>query len=172
MVGGVLDVGAREREQGLLQLLVEMDGFRPSDQVLVIGATNRKSVLDPALLRPGRFDKAVYMGTPTPENRYKILDVHARGKQIPRGDDDALLRSVANKAIGYSGAELANVLNEAAILQVRCAPPPQRARASKWRASQPSTAWQAQVWQTLNIGKSPCVPNNLIISEAVHGQMS
>lgn len=112
------NVGSTEREQGLLRLLVEMDGFTPNEKVLVIGATNRKEVLDPALLRPGRFDRSIYMGTPTPENRYKILDVHARGKNIPRDNDDALLRLAADKAIGYSGAELANILNEAAILQV------------------------------------------------------
>jgi hypothetical protein len=119
---GFKDVGILDREQGLIQLLVEMDGFKQSERVLVIGATNRRDVLDPALLRPGRFDRTIHMGNPTVENRLKILDVHARGKQIPRGEDNAFLWEVARKAVGYSGAELANLLNEAAILQVRSFP--------------------------------------------------
>lgn len=116
---GFRDAGTAEREQGLMQMLVEMDGFKPAERVLVVAATNRRDVLDPALLRPGRFDRTIHMGTPSPENRYRILAVHARGKQIPREDDDALLREAARRAVGYSGAELANMLNEAAILQVR-----------------------------------------------------
>lgn len=119
---GFKDVGILDREQGLIQLLVEMDGFTPSERVLVIGATNRRDVLDPALLRPGRFDRTIHMGNPTVENRLKILEVHVREKQVPRGQDDAFLREVARKAVGYSGAELANLLNEAAILQVRSCP--------------------------------------------------
>ena len=117
---GYRDAGSAEREQGLMQMLVEMDGFKAADRVLVVAATNRRDVLDEALLRPGRFDRTIHMGTPSPENRYQILKVHARDKQIPRGDDDAVLRDAALKAAGYSGAELANMLNEAAILQVRC----------------------------------------------------
>jgi cell division protease FtsH len=120
---GYRDAGSAEREQGLMQLLVEMDGFSPADKVLVVAATNRRDVLDEALLRPGRFDRTIHMGVPTPENRYQILKVHARGKQIPRDDDDAVLREAARKAVGYSGAELANMLNEAAILQVLISPP-------------------------------------------------
>lgn len=115
---GYRDAGSAEREQGLMQMLVEMDGFKSGDQVLVVAATNRRDVIDEALLRPGRFDRTIHMGTPSPENRYQILKVHARGKQIPRDDDDAVLRDAARKAAGYSGAELANMLNEAAILQV------------------------------------------------------
>jgi cell division protease FtsH len=86
-------------------------------QVLVIGATNRPEILDPALIRPGRFDRTIYMGTPNADNRYRILCVHARGKQIPRGDDDELLHQTARRAAGFTGADLANLLNEAAILQ-------------------------------------------------------
>jgi cell division protease FtsH len=115
----IADSGSAEREQGLLQLLTEMDGFFQDDQVLVIGATNLASALDDALLRPGRFDRTIHMGRPTPENRLKILKVHAKGKPIDRSDDDKLLGKVADLAIGYSGAELANLLNEAAILAVR-----------------------------------------------------
>jgi len=96
-----------------------MDGFHRDDSVLVIGATNLSSALDDALLRPGRFDRTIHMGRPAPTNRLRILQVHAKGKPIDRSDDDALLRQVADLAIGYSGAELANLLNEAAILAVR-----------------------------------------------------
>jgi cell division protease FtsH len=88
-------------------------------QVLVVAATNRPEVLDPALVRPGRFDRTIYMGRPNADSRYSILCVHARGKQIPRGDDDELLRQAAKRSAGFSGAELANLLNEAAILQAR-----------------------------------------------------
>jgi cell division protease FtsH len=115
----IADSGSAEREQGLLQLLTEMDGFFRDDQVLVIGATNLASALDDALLRPGRFDRTIHMGRPTPQNRLKILQVHAKGKPIDRSDDDKLLTKVAELTIGYSGAELANLLNEAAILAVR-----------------------------------------------------
>ncbi|KAK9817951.1 hypothetical protein WJX72_004798 [[Myrmecia] bisecta] len=118
------DSGTAEREAGLLQLLCEMDGFKREDQILVIGATNRKDALDDALLRPGRFDRSIYMGRPRTDNRFKILQVHAANKPIPREGndqypDDAILRQVAELTIGYSGAELANLLNEAAILAVR-----------------------------------------------------
>ena len=115
----IADSGSAEREQGLLQLLTEMDGFFRDDQVLVIGATNLASALDDALLRPGRFDRTIHMGRPTPQNRLKILQVHAKGKPIDRSGDDKLLSKVAELTIGYSGAELANLLNEAAILAVR-----------------------------------------------------
>lgn len=114
-----------EREQGLMQLLVEMDGFdTKQEKVLVIGATNLRSTLDPALLRAGRFDRVVRLGLPNELNRLKILQVHGRGKLIPTdGDeefeDNALLRRTAQLTVGYSGAELANLLNEAAIIAVR-----------------------------------------------------
>ena len=114
-----VDSGSAEREQGLLQLLTEMDGFFRDDQVLVIAATNLASSLDEALLRPGRFDRVIHMGRPSPSNRLKILQVHAKDKPIDRSNDDELLRQVAELTIGYSGAELANLLNEAAILAVR-----------------------------------------------------
>ena len=116
---GPSDSGTAEREQGLLQLLTEMDGFFRDDQVLIIGATNLVSALDEALLRPGRFDRTIHMGLPSPANRLRILQVHAKNKPIDRSNDDALLRQVAELTIGYSGAELANLLNEAAILGVR-----------------------------------------------------
>jgi cell division protease FtsH len=116
---GPADSGSAEREQGLLQLLTEMDGFHQGDQVLIVAATNRAAALDDALLRPGRFDRTIHMGRPSPANRLRILQVHARGKPIDRAGDDALLATVADLTIGYSGAELANLLNEAAILAVR-----------------------------------------------------
>ncbi|CAD7700913.1 unnamed protein product [Ostreobium quekettii] len=118
------DSGSQEREQGLMQLLVEMDGIRPRDKVLVIGATNRINLLDQALLRPGRFDRIIYMGRPSESNRLKILQVHTKDKPLSRmGNEeyetDAILRETASLTLGYSGAELANLLNEAAILSVR-----------------------------------------------------
>ncbi|KAI7840859.1 hypothetical protein COHA_005451 [Chlorella ohadii] len=120
---GPTDSGTQEREQGLLQLLTEMDGFYQDDKVLVVAATNRADALDEALLRPGRFDRTIYMGRPSPANRLKILQVHARNKPLDRSNDDALLRQIADLAIGYSGAELANLMNEAAILAVRRSQP-------------------------------------------------
>lgn len=116
---GPSDSGTQEREQGLLQLLFEMDGFEVDDRVLVIGATNRVDILDDALVRPGRFDRIIYMGRPSATNRKKILQVHARNKPIARENDDALLGQVAELTVGYSGAELANLMNESAILAVR-----------------------------------------------------
>lgn len=122
--GSGVDSGSQEREQGLLQLLTEMDGFRKGDKVLVVGATNRASLLDDALLRPGRFDRRIYMGNPNAANRFRILQVHARFKPIDRAgneehEEDAVLHKVAQLTIGYSGAELANLLNESSILAVR-----------------------------------------------------
>lgn len=114
------DPGTQEREQGLMQLLVEMDGFKKNDRVLVMAATNRVSVLDDALLRPGRFDRIMYMGRPSKSNRLKILQVHSRNKKFAEeAKKDELLAAAADLTIGYSGAELANLLNEAAILSVR-----------------------------------------------------
>ena len=122
--------GAMEREQGLLQLLVEMDGFERNDRVLVIGATNLVESMDAAILRPGRFGKIIRLDPPRIRNRWEILRVHAQGKPLDRsGDDvveratgeraDALLWRAAKKTKGWSGAELANLMNESAILMVR-----------------------------------------------------
>ena len=105
-----------EREQTLNQLLVEMDGFEPSAGIIVIGATNRPDVLDPALLRPGRFDRQVVLDRPDIRGRTAILQVHARGKPLA---PDVSLDTIARMTPGFTGAELANVINEAAILAVR-----------------------------------------------------
>jgi cell division protease FtsH len=105
-----------EREQTLNQLLAEMDGFDPSTDVVVIAATNRPETLDPALLRPGRFDRQVAVPLPNQSERAAILAVHARGKHLAAADD---LASIARGTPGFSGAELANLLNEAAIVAVR-----------------------------------------------------
>jgi cell division protease FtsH len=105
-----------EREQTLNQILVEMDGFEPTDNVIVISATNRPDVLDPALLRPGRFDRRVLIDLPTLADREAILHVHAKNK--PMAADVDFLR-VAQRTPGFSGADLANLLNEAAILVAR-----------------------------------------------------
>jgi len=120
------DPGVQEREQGLLQLLIEMDGFRPTERVLVIGATNMATDLDEALLRPGRFDRKFFIDTPSKQNRFKILEVHAKNRPlIPRlghpehDDGDALLTETARITPGFSGAGLENLLNEATILAVR-----------------------------------------------------
>ena len=105
-----------EREQTLNQLLVELDGFTPSDGVVVIAATNRLDVLDPAVLRPGRFNRKIHVGLPDVAGRREILDVHARGKPL---GDDVDLDEVARKTYGFSGAQLADLLNEGAILAAR-----------------------------------------------------
>ncbi|MDD2258118.1 MAG: ATP-dependent zinc metalloprotease FtsH [Patescibacteria group bacterium] len=105
-----------EREQTLNQILVELDGFEPSQNVIVIAATNRPDVLDPALLRPGRFDRQVVIDKPDLKDREEILKVHARKKPL---EPAVNLKGVAERTPGFSGAELANVLNEAAILAAR-----------------------------------------------------
>ena len=105
-----------EREQTLNQILVEMDGFDDHAGVIVIAATNRPDVLDPALLRPGRFDRVVVVPTPDVRGRQAILNVHARGKPLAQ---DVALQTLAKQTPGFSGADLANVLNEAAILAAR-----------------------------------------------------
>ena len=105
-----------EREQTLNQILVEMDGFDPNLGVIVIAATNRPDVLDPALLRPGRFDRRVVIDMPDIEDREQILHVHAKGKPLTK---EVSIRKVAERTPGFSGADLANLLNEAAILAVR-----------------------------------------------------
>ena len=114
--GAGLGGGHDEREQTLNQLLVEMDGFDVQGGVILIAATNRPDILDPALLRPGRFDRQIAVEAPDLEGRTKILEVHAKGKPIGEGVD---LRAVARRTPGFTGADLANVLNEAALLTAR-----------------------------------------------------
>ena len=114
--GAGLGGGHDEREQTLNQLLVEMDGFDVSSGVILIAATNRPDILDPALLRPGRFDRQIAVERPDLTGRFDILKVHARGKPIS-GDVD--LMAVARRTPGFTGADLANVLNEAALLTAR-----------------------------------------------------
>ncbi len=109
-------MGIDEREQTLNQLLVEMDGFDVRGGVILIAATNRPDVLDPALLRPGRFDRMIGVDAPNMDGRHKILQVHSRGKPIAPGVD---LLAVARRTPGFTGADLANVLNEAALLTAR-----------------------------------------------------
>uniref|UniRef100_A0A803KX36 AAA+ ATPase domain-containing protein n=2 Tax=Chenopodium quinoa TaxID=63459 RepID=A0A803KX36_CHEQI len=113
--------GGAEREQGLLQILTEMDGFKVStSQVLVIGATNRLDILDPALLRKGRFDKIVRVGLPSKDGRLAILKVHARNKFFRSEEEkEVLLQEVAELTEDFTGAELQNILNEAGILTAR-----------------------------------------------------
>jgi len=111
-VGGSHD----EREQTLNQILVEMDGFEPTQNIIVIAATNRPDVLDPALLRPGRFDRRVMIDLPDLKDREEILKVHARKKPLA---NDVNLKTIAERTAGFSGADLANILNEAAILAAR-----------------------------------------------------
>ncbi len=108
--------GNDEREQTLNQLLVEMDGFEANEGVIIIAATNRKDVLDPALLRPGRFDRQVQVPNPDIKGREKILQVHAR--KVPQGPD-VDLRLIARGTPGFSGADLANLINEAALIAAR-----------------------------------------------------
>ncbi|MFB0921551.1 MAG: ATP-dependent zinc metalloprotease FtsH [Oscillospiraceae bacterium] len=114
--GSGLGGGHDEREQTLNQLLVEMDGFGNNDGVIVMAATNRADILDSALLRPGRFDRTVYVGLPDKRGREAILKVHSRGKPL---GDNVDLNSIARGTPGFSGADLENLLNEAAILAVR-----------------------------------------------------
>lgn len=114
--GAGLGGGHDEREQTLNQLLVEMDGFDPNQGVIVIAATNRPDVLDPALLRPGRFDRHVVVDAPDAKGREAILKIHARGKPLA---DDVDLSVIAKRTVGFTGADLANALNEAALLAAR-----------------------------------------------------
>ncbi len=114
--GAGLGGGHDEREQTLNQILVEMDGFDPNLGVIVMAATNRPDVLDPALLRPGRFDRRVTLDLPDINDRTEILGIHAKNKPLEEG---VSLRKVAERTPGFSGADLANLLNEAAILAVR-----------------------------------------------------
>ena len=114
--GTGLGGGHDEREQTLNQLLVEMDGFGVNEGIIVMAATNRVDILDPAILRPGRFDRKVMVGRPDVKGRKEILDVHAKGK--PLGDDVDLMR-VAQTTAGFTGADLENLLNEAAIFAAK-----------------------------------------------------
>ena len=114
--GSGLGGGHDEREQTLNQLLVEMDGFGNNEGVIVMAATNRSDILDNALLRPGRFDRQVYVGLPDIKGREAILKIHARGKPLA---DDVDLKSIAKGTPGFSGADLENLMNEAALLAVR-----------------------------------------------------
>ncbi len=108
--------GHDEREQTLNQILVEMDGFTPNEQLVVIAATNRPDILDPALIRPGRFDRRIMLQLPDIEGRKAILKIHATGKPFVKAVD---WERVARRTVGYSGADLENMLNEAAILAAR-----------------------------------------------------
>ena len=114
--GAGLGGGHDEREQTLNQLLVEMDGFNTNEGVIIIAATNRADILDSALLRPGRFDRQVYVGMPDIRGREEILKVHARGKTL---GEDVDLANIAKGTIGFTGADLENLLNEAALLAAR-----------------------------------------------------
>ncbi len=114
--GAGLGGGHDEREQTLNQLLVEMDGFGINEGVIVIAATNRVDILDPALLRPGRFDRKVFVGRPDVKGREEILKVHAKGKPL---SDDVSLKEIAATTAGFTGADLENLLNEAAIYAAR-----------------------------------------------------
>ena len=114
--GSGLGGGHDEREQTLNQLLVEMDGFNNNSGVIVMAATNRADILDNALLRPGRFDRQIYVGLPDIKGREEILKIHARNKRLA---DDVDLGSIARGTIGCTGADLENIMNEAALLAVR-----------------------------------------------------
>lgn len=114
--GAGLGGGHDEREQTLNQLLVEMDGFGVNEGIIILAATNRPDILDPALLRPGRFDRRVVVGRPDVKGRKEILQVHARGKKLA---SDADLEAVASLTSGFTGADLENLLNEAALLAAR-----------------------------------------------------
>ena len=114
--GSGMGGGHDEREQTLNQLLVEMDGFTHTEGVIVLAATNRVDILDPALLRPGRFDRQIYIGTPDAKGREDILKIHAKDKKL---DGSVNLKTIAMATSGFTGADLSNLLNEAAILAAR-----------------------------------------------------
>lgn len=114
--GSGLGGGHDEREQTLNQLLVEMDGFSTNENIIIIAATNRVDILDPALLRPGRFDRQIYVGAPDVKGREEILKVHARTKKL---DENVNLEEVAKTTSGFTGAQLENLLNEAAIISAK-----------------------------------------------------
>ncbi|MBR6407780.1 MAG: ATP-dependent zinc metalloprotease FtsH [Clostridia bacterium] len=114
--GAGLGGGHDEREQTLNQLLVEMDGFGANEGVIMIAATNRPDILDPALMRPGRFDRQITVGYPDMKGRFEILKVHSKGKPLA---PDVDLRTIAKSTAGFTGADLENILNEAALLSAR-----------------------------------------------------
>jgi len=114
--GSGLGGGHDEKEQTLNQLLVEMDGFSKNEGVIVLAATNRPDILDPALLRPGRFDRQIHVGHPDVKGREEILKVHAKGKRL---DESVSLKTIARATAGFTGADLSNLLNEAAIMAAR-----------------------------------------------------
>lgn len=116
MRGMGISGGHDEREQTLNQILIEMDGFTPNNSVIVVAATNRPELLDPALIRPGRFDRRVMLSLPDLEERKAIIELHMKGKPFTKDVDIARL---ARRTVGFSGADIANVLNEAAILTAR-----------------------------------------------------
>ena len=114
--GSGLGGGHDEKEQTLNQLLVEMDGFTKNEGVIVLAATNRPDILDPALLRPGRFDRQIHVGAPDVKGREDILKIHSRGKRL---DESVDLKLVARSTVGFTGADLSNLMNEAAIRAAR-----------------------------------------------------
>ena len=114
--GAGMGGGHDEREQTLNQLLVEMDGFTMTDNIILIAATNRPDILDPALLRPGRFDRQIVVDRPDRKGRAKILEVHTRGKPLGKVIN---LDDLAGQTPGFTGADLANLVNEAALLSAR-----------------------------------------------------
>ena len=114
--GSGLGGGHDEKEQTLNQLLVEMDGFGKNEGVIVLAATNRPDILDPALLRPGRFDRRIHVGAPDVKGREDILRIHAKGKRL---DESVDLKTVARGTPGFTGADLSNLMNEAAIMATR-----------------------------------------------------
>ena len=114
--GSGLGGGHDEKEQTLNQLLVEMDGFGKNEGVIVLAATNRPDILDPALLRPGRFDRQIHVGSPDVKGREDILKIHAKGKRL---DESVDLKTVARATPGFTGADLSNLMNEAAIMATR-----------------------------------------------------
>ncbi|HEY6399121.1 MAG TPA: ATP-dependent zinc metalloprotease FtsH, partial [Solirubrobacteraceae bacterium] len=114
--GAGLGGGHDEREQTLNQLLVEMDGFEMKDNIILIAATNRPDILDPALLRPGRFDRQIVVDRPDRKGRAKILEVHTRGKPLAR---EIIVDALAGQTTGFTGADLSNLVNEAALLSAR-----------------------------------------------------
>ena len=114
--GSGMGGGHDEREQTLNQLLVEMDGFGTTEGIIVLAATNRPDILDPALLRPGRFDRQIQVNRPDVKGREDILKVHAKGKRL---DESVNLHTIARSTAGFTGADLSNLLNEAAILAAR-----------------------------------------------------
>jgi cell division protease FtsH len=114
--GSGMGGGHDEKEQTLNQLLVEMDGFAKNQGVIVLAATNRPDILDPALLRPGRFDRQIHVGAPDVKGREDILKIHAKGKRL---DESVDLKQVARSTPGFTGADLSNLMNEAAIMATR-----------------------------------------------------